>query len=498
MHFKRTVSLIIAAVMIVSVFMVTPYSAVEETESTGVTQPTEAVSETVETETSETEAVTEPSSTEEETVPETTAPAETEPATEKKSVKSPTTKLKVKGSTIEQYNKKVLNSVNSYRSSKEINKLKNDVELTEKAYKRAAMLAVNYSKKLSAKKVSGGFPEKYIFAKGATYLNLYKKYKTSDYAKDETVNSCGIANLKVGSERMWVLFLDQKEKTEINKVASYSKKTENYSVQGNYYVKYFKGKNNTGNFKNKSVRYKKNKKYSGQLYLKNYKESVNSYFKVKNLSSQTPVKYSTKDDDIASVTSYGNVKGKSVSAFKERKRYTPKKGDFILFHWYTNDGYLANHVGVVYKVTKNNITTIEGNTKANDYRKSVVSKKVYRNYKRNSQIVGFIDLSQYTSRKEAKKLADLAKKQIGKRGRNYYNHTKAWKKIMGCYAAANWCAIFCGWLMEQKGLDPYDIIRWSPSCTYWIKQCHSRATAKITAKVIGSSKKYSYNITFKV
>ena len=497
MHLKRTLSILIAAVMIISAIYVTPYSAIEETSET-----TEPVTVTEETsypeETTEPESVTEETTTvEQETTEPETTPKETEPAENEKTTKKKkaTTKLKIKGTTIYFYNKKVLNAVNSYRSSKGLKKLKNDEELTEKAYARASMLAVNYSTKLSAK--ASDFPKNVVLTKGATYLSAYNKFKESSFAKSKGINACGIANLKVGNERMWAVFADKKEKTEIEKVSSYPKKAKAYSVKGDFYVKYFKAKNNTGSFKNKTVRYKKNKKYAGQLYFKNYKDSVNSYFKVANSSKHTPVKYSTNSTKTASVSSYGNVTCKKVSAFKDRTRYTPKKGDFILFHWYKNDGYLANHVGIVYKVTDKNVITIEGNTKANDYRKSVVSKRVYKNYKRNSQIVGFVDLSEYMTRETAESLANLAKKQIGKRGRNYYNHTKAWKEVYGCYGAANWCAIFCGWLLEQKGYTPYDIIRWSPSCTLWIKQCHKRATAKINAKVVGSSKKYSYKITFK-
>lgn len=503
MNLKRTVSIVIAVVILASAICVTPYSAVEEeTEAQQVATQTEETSvEPSEPETVEIETEPEPTTA----VPETTAPqkTDTKKTTKKKKVikddNSPTTKLKVSGKTIYSYNKKLLNAINSYRTSKGLKKFKNDTKLTSKAYKRAAMLAVYYKKKLSAKNISGGFPEKSVLAKGATYLNAYKKFKSSSsIVKSETLNACGIANLKEGGERMWVIFFEEKNPDKIEKVNSYSSKVKSYSFKGDFYIKYFKAKKNTGNFKNKSVRFKSNKVYSGQLYFKNYKSSVKSYFKVKNSSSQKPVSYSTKNYLTASVSPYGNVKGKKVSAFKERKRYTPKKGDFILFHWYKNDGFLANHVGVVYSVSGNNLVTIEGNTKSNNYRKSVVSKKVYYNYKHNSQIVGFIDLSYYTSRTKAVELADLAKKQIGKRGRKFYKHTKAWKEVNGSYEAAHWCAIFCGWLMEQKGLNPYDVIRWSPSCTYWIKQCHKRATAKITAKVVGSKKKYSYKITFKV
>lgn len=502
MHLKRTVSIIIAALMVVSAIYVTPFSAVEgevdaqemttvadSTFTEGTTAESETQAEASEAETTETKA-TEPS-----TKPKATEPEPTE-APAKKTKTGKTSAIKVKGTTIQYYNKKVLNSINSYRKSKGLKKFTNDTAMSSKANKRAAMLSVYYSGKLSAK--ADNLPKKCVIAKGATYLNVYKKYKAKSYAKDKTLNACGIANLKVGSERFWVIYLGEKTPEKINKVTTYSKKVKNYSASGDYYVKYFKAKGNTGGFKNKSVRFVKDKKYSGQLYFKNYKTSVNSFFKVDNEDKHTPVKYSTKNSKIAEVTPYGNVKGKRYSAFKDRTRYTPKKGDFILFHWYKNDGFLANHVGVVYKVTDNSITTIEGNTKSYNYRKSVVSKRIYKNYKNNSLIVGFIDLSEYMSRENAIGIAKLAKKQIGKRGHNYYNHTKAWKDFIGKYEAAHWCSIFCGWLLEQKGYDPYDVIRWNPGCSNWIKWCHKRATAKIKAKVAGSKKTYSYNITFKI
>lgn len=500
MNFKRTVSVLIAVITVCTAVFVTPYSALEdatETQQTIGTEETSYPEETTEPDqTASCEETTAPETVEPETTePVSTEPVATEPATEAKKGKKKTAKLKINGSTVFYYNKKVLKGINSYRKSKGLKKLTNDENLTARAYARASMLAVNYSKNLSAK---AEFPKKAVLTKGATYQSALAKFKESAHKNKKAINACGIANLKVGSERLWVIFLDEKFKEDIKKVESYPKKSKEYSCDGNYYVKYFKVKSNTGSFKNKTVRFKKDKKYSGQIYLKNYQNSVNSYFKVKNSASHTPVKYTTKNNSVATVTPYGNVKGKQASAFKEKSRYTPQKGDFILFHWYKNDGYLANHVGIVYKVTKKHITTIEGNTRSDNYRKSVVSKRVYRNYKRNSQIVGFIDVSQFTSRETAYELADLAKKQIGKRGRNFYNHTKAWKEINGSYMAAHWCAIFCGWLLEQKDLDPYEVIRWSPSCTWWIKQCHKRATAKINAKVVGSKKTYSYKITFKV
>lgn len=511
MNFKKTISVLIAVIIAASALYTAPFYALEEEtsapEPTVQTEETSAVEEETTTpgQTSEVTEDTTPAETvepdekdEKETLNEKASNENKTDKTETKTVKKKKSKkyaeLEIKGTTIYHYNKKVLNGINSYRKSNKLKKFKNDEKLTKKAYARASMLAVNYSRTLSGKtKISG----KTILTKGATYRAALSKFKISAHRNKKSFNACGIANLKVGSERLWVIVLNKKSASKIKEIKSYPKGSKPYSTNGNYYVKYFRAKNNTGTFKNKTVRFKKNKKYSGQIYLRNYQNYVRSYFKVANSDKQTPVKYTCKNKKIASVSAYGDVKAKKPSAFKERKRYTPKKGDFILFHWYKNDGYLANHVGIVYKVTDNKVVTIEGNTKNDNYRKSVVSKRTYKNYKKNSQIVGFMDLSLYMSREKAESLADLAKKQIGKRGRNFYNHTKAWKEVNGSYEAAHWCAIFCGWLLEQNGYDPYDFIRWSPSCTLWIKHCHKRATAKITAKVMGSKKTYSYKITFK-
>lgn len=408
-------------------------------------------------------------------------------------------KVKVSGTTVKTENKKALKYINEYRKSKNCKRLKPDKALSKTAYERAAMLAVNYSRKLPVEGGLKNMPEKFIIARGSDCNALVKKYKTSDYKKDKEINACAIANLKAGDVTFWVLLMEKKPKGGIDEITSYSGKTKKYSASAFYKTEYLKGKENCGEFIKKTVRYKKNKKYSGKLQIKNYNSDVNSYFEAVNSSEYLPIEYTSMNPDVAVVSSFGNVTAKQASIYKERNRYTPKKGDFVLFHWYKGDGYLANHVGVVYKVTSKSIVTIEGNTKSNNCKKSVVSKRTYRNYKKNRQIVGFVDMSKYISRSKAKSLANLAKTQIGKKGKNYYNHTKAWKVINGGkYGADQWCAIFCGWLMEQKNIDPQDAGCWSPSCTMWIKQCNRRATAKINARIRGTDKVYSYKITFKV
>ncbi len=493
MKIKRTVSIITAMVMIITAFCMSAYAVEEQTE------PLETVASTEESsvfeETAETSQPETSEGTEAETVSEPeTVPEETQGEPEPEPVQFG--KFAVTGKTVKYSNKSALKYINAYRKLKGVKELYNDKELTKTAYKRCAMLSVNYSRKQPVKEKLK-MPAKYILAKGS-YLSLVKKYKASAYKKDRAVNACGIANLKVGGETFWTMLLDNKNKSEIKKVADYSKSGKSYSSKNEYNLDYVMGRTGLGGFKNKTVRYKKNKKYAGKLVIENYNEAVKSYFTLNNVDKNTPIEYTSMNTDVAEVSPYGNVKAKDCSAFKEKSRYTPKKGDFILFHWYPGDGYLANHVGVVYKVTSKNIVTIEGNTASNNYRTSIVSKKVYKNYKRNSQIVGFVDLSKYITRKKAESIANLAKKQLGKRGSNFYYHTKAWKAVMGSYEPADWCAIFCGWLLEQHDIDPVDMGRWSPSCTMWIRQCHSRATAKIKATIKGTDDSYSYKITFKV
>ena len=77
--------------------------------------------------------------------------------------------------------------------------------------------------------------------------------------------------------------------------------------------------------------------------------------------------------------------------------YSPQKGDVVFFHYY-NDGFLANHVGIIEKVSGSTIYTIEGNSGGGG---SIYSTKVlkhqYTNWK-TSSISGFISMGKfYTS-----------------------------------------------------------------------------------------------------
>ena len=394
-----------------------------------------------------------------------------------------TVRLKVSGTTVKSLNKALFKEVNELRADMDTPKLKMDKNLVTAAYKRASMLAVMYSNADSCVE-SKELPGLYIIAKGDEYKAL-DKFERSLCDEDEELNACGIANLTVGETTYWVMCFDTLD--TIAKYSSYSSKKTSYSFTANYYISSLTVKEQFGEFKNKTLRLGKTS--MGRVTLTNGT-------KLKNSKKNFPVVYTSSDPEIASVSAYGKVTANKPSAFKPKSRYTPKKGDFILFHWYKNDGWLANHVGIVYRVKGKTVTTIEGNTGGTTYRNSKVSARKYS--LKSSSIVGYIDNSMELGKKKAASLANLAKKQIGKKGVNYYAHTKAWKEFLGGkYMADNWCAIFCGWLLEQKDIDPFDL-NWSPSCTSWIRQCNNAAVAVITAEIPGTDQTYSYKVSVTV
>ena len=396
---------------------------------------------------------------------------------------SETVKLTVSGTTVKKLNKELFLELNELREDMDSPALKMDKTLVSAAYKRASMLSVMYTKSnqsLEAEKL----PDCFVVAKGDSYDAL-DKIEKSMFDEDEELNACGIANLTVEGITYWVICFDTLDK--ITPYSNFSPKQTKYSYTARYFLNSLSVKPQYGEFKNKTLR-AKSKAY-GRL-------TLTSGNVLKNTQKSSPVLYTSSDPEVAEVNEYGRVEAKKPSYFKPRSRYTPKKGDFVLFHWYKNDGFLANHVGIVYKVSSRSIVTIEGNTGSYSYRKSRVSKQKYS--RSSSSIVGYIDTSAELGRSKAKSLSNLAKKQLGKKGRNFYYHTKAWKKVLGGkYMAANWCAIFCAWLMEQRKVDP-SAVNWSPSCTAWIKQCNSRSTARITAQIAGTDLVYSYKVAVTV
>lgn len=392
-----------------------------------------------------------------------------------------TTKITVKGKTEKSLNKVLYKEINELRTDMDTPKVKLDKALMSQAYKRAATLAVSYTYDQACVETEK-FPETYVIAKGDDYDALDKVEK-SMLDEDEELNACGIANLTVKNVTYWVVCFDTK--TKITPYSSFKGRAK-YKFTGKYYINRLQAAN-TGEFIDKSIR--PNKKANGRFTLAN--GSV-----IKNTNKNYPVVYTSENPEIAKVNGYGKVTGKKPSDFRTKAYYTPKKGDFILFHWYKNDGWLANHIGIVYKVTGSRVYTVEGNATGQHFRKSKVAAKSYS--RKSSDIVGYISNSSALGSAKAAKLANLAKKQVGKRGKNFYAGTLAWKAFLGGkYMADNWCAIFCGWLLEQNGINPSDM-RWSPSCTTWIKQCHQKATARITAKIEGTDISYSYNVTVKI
>ncbi|MBQ5398966.1 MAG: CHAP domain-containing protein [Ruminococcus sp.] len=394
-----------------------------------------------------------------------------------------TLKLKVGGTTVKALNKTLLKGLNELREDMDVPKLKADRGLVSDAYKRASMLAVMYSEENSCEE-SEKLCDSFVIAKGEADDAL-DEIESSLFDEDEELNACGIANLTVGGTTFWVVCFDKKD--TITPYSNYRKSKTTYSFTANYYLTSLSIKEQFGEFKNKTLR--TGKKSYGRPTLSNGKKLANS-------DKNFPIIYTSSDPETATVNSFGKVTAKKPSYFKAKSRYTPKKGDFVLFHWYKNDGWLANHVGIVYRVKGGKITTIEGNTGTYSFKTSRVSAKKYSLY--SSSIVGYIDTSAELGRTKAKSMANLAKKQLGNKGKKYYAGTKAWKDFLGGkYMADNWCAIFCGWLMENKGVDPLDLY-WSPSCTTWINQCNENATAEITAQIAGTELEWSYNVTVTV
>lgn len=58
--------------------------------------------------------------------------------------------------------------------------------------------------------------------------------------------------------------------------------------------------------------------------------------------------------------------GDLKTAFSKQGRYVkePKAGDFVIFQWKNSKGELKRHIGIVYKIDRTYIYTIEGNTSA--------------------------------------------------------------------------------------------------------------------------------------
>ncbi len=220
----------------------------------------------------------------------------------------------------------------------------------------------------------------------------------------------------------------------------------------------------------------------GMLTGKGNSSKSNSSYKRSDYSSTGYP--STKSSNSNTSKKKTSSKSKKTSIYKSNNgSYKPKKGDIVFF---SNNNIVYYHVGIVYKVSGNTIYTIEGNEhcvqegqdsyckasntcKCKDgarysaywMRHSRVSKEKH-NYRSDNNVAGFINMAKVATRSKAKKMADLAHKQIGKKGNKYWKNTKVWNNTI-----ADWCAIFVAWNLEQKNVKPSKT-GWSASCTAWV------------------------------
>lgn len=396
------------------------------------------------------------------------------------------TLVRLAGTTVRADNKTVLNQVNALRKKAKQPALKMDQQITKFAYERALMLAVNYSKTMPTLAREDTMPQRVVIARGKGTANIVKAIKNDGYIKNLDVNSCGIANLKIGKETFWAALFTYELKA--HPVTSYSKAQEKYAKVFAYDPQYLKVAPSYNKYTAGTKLKEKATLASRKLYLRNYNTKVNNYVEIKNYANASPLIYTSTNKDAATVDPNGKVTAVHAEIFRPRKSYTPKKGDFIFFKW-EGEKSAASHVAIVYAVKGTELVTVEGNADGNVYNKSKVVSYSYEDYKNDPCIVGYMDMSVLTSRKKAIAMADLAYKQLGKGGKNFYNSTAAW--IEG---PTEWCSIFCAWLMEQKGIDPARV-SWSACCPYWIAYAKNHATATIRARLAGTARSFNYTVT---
>ena len=71
-------------------------------------------------------------------------------------------------------------------------------------------------------------------------------------------------------------------------------------------------------------------------------------------------------------------------------------------------------------------------------------------------------VSAYSSTGSADAICTLAKSKIGQGGQHFWETTKSWTGN-----GADWCAIFCAWLMENSDIEPSSV-GWSAYCPDWV------------------------------
>lgn len=157
------------------------------------------------------------------------------------------------------------------------------------------------------------------------------------------------------------------------------------------------------------------------------------------------------------------VSAKTTSVFnrgivRHLGTYTPKKGDIVFFS-YNNDG-TQDHVGIVYSVKGKKMVTIEGNYGGGGYYNTRVT-KVKRTL--SYPVSNFISVRDLVSDAKAKKIANIAYKEIGNYGNKYWSN-----KISNPLKAADeWCAMFSGWCLLKAKLNPSDFA-FFVGCPYWV------------------------------
>lgn len=86
-------------------------------------------------------------------------------------------------------------------------------------------------------------------------------------------------------------------------------------------------------------------------------------------------------------------------------------------------------------------------------------------------------------------IAEIAKNepvQVSGSGSKYWNNCQAWINAAGGPSAADWCAIFVGWCIEQAGYNPADYA-WSAGCTTWMRQASTMGIFEYSNPEVGDA-----------
>ncbi len=194
--------------------------------------------------------------------------------------------------------------------------------------------------------------------------------------------------------------------------------------------------------------------------------------------------------------------------WQDASGYTPKKGDLLFFDNHNNDK-VADHNGIVEKVTATDVTVIEGNLnnkvdratyKMNDskilgygtpnYSKKSTLENKKPEQSQNAQVTVPNIVSKSVS--QADKIMEVASSQLGigedGNGCTKYGYWYSQNIDKSSYfASAPWCAMFVTWCANQAGIST-DIITPYAYCGYGIqyfrdKGCyHTRMSGYVPKK----------------